>query len=267
MVRKALGRGLDALLPGPVSAVEKAEGVTEVDIDRVRPNVRQPREEFSSGSLESLAESLRTHGLLQPIVVRRVSDGYELIAGERRWRGAQRAGLHRIPALIREADSGEALELALVENLQRIDLNPIEEARGYRALLDEVGSSQEEVAAVAGKNRSTVANYLRLLRLPEPIQKSLADGDLSMGHARAILGLEDAAAQLRLAEEAIARGWSVRQTEARVRSHQRPSAMRAVAKDPDVQAAERELTESLGAKVMIHGQRTRADRNPLQWPG
>ena len=216
MTRKALGRGLEALLPPPtaasrpvdVEAEQPQEGavgvVTEVDIDRVRPNPRQPREQFDEDALETMAASLRERGMLQPLVVRRQDDGYQIIAGERRWRAAQRAGWHRVPVMVREATTIEALELALIENVQREDLNPLEEARAYEFLSTEAGLTQEQVAARVGRDRSTVANYLRLLTLPERVQALLVDRAIRMGHARAILGLEDPAAQTRLAEAAAA---------------------------------------------------------------
>lgn len=262
MARKALGRGLDALLPpgpGPEapSAPPGTEGayISEVDIDRVRPNPRQPRERFDEPALERMAASLVERGMLQPLVVRRTGQDFELIAGERRWRAAQRAGWHRVPVVIRDADQMEALELALVENLQREDLNPVEEARAYEMLSEEAGLSQEQIAERVGRERSTVTNYLRLLRLPEQVQALLVDGELSMGHARALLGLDKATAQIRLAEAAVAGGWSVRQTEAQVRAERRggPATKGAAARDPDTVAAEEKLGRALGTGVRIRG--------------
>lgn len=258
MARKALGRGLDALIPGwPASDTgQRRPELTELDIARIRPNPQQPRARFEEEAIESIAQSLRIHGMLQPVVVRRVADGYELIAGERRWRGAQRAGLERIPAVVREATPTVSLELALIENLQREDLNPIEEALAYRLLTDEMGLTQEEAAERVGKERSTVTNYLRLLNLGDQVQTLLVEGRLGMGHARALLSLPDAAAQTRLANEVVAKGLSVRQTEARVRSASRPPAERAAGhSDPDVVAAETKLSRALGAKVKIQGKK------------
>jgi len=261
MARKALGRGLDALLPQapppvaiPSAAGEAIASVSEVDIDTVRPNPRQPREHFDDEALESMAASLRDRGMLQPLIVRREGDGYQLIAGERRWRAAQRAGWHRVPVIVREATTVEALELALIENVQREDLNPLEEARAYEFLASEAGLTQEQVAERVGRERSTVANYLRLLGLPERVQELLVSGSLSMGHARALLGLKNGPAQIRLAETIAASGLSVRQTEARVRAARRnPKRGAAEGQDPDTLAAQERLGRALGAPVKIHG--------------
>ncbi len=256
MARKVLGRGLDALIPAEVAAAGPTGArLLELEIDLIRPNPQQPRESFDDKSIESMANSLKAHGVLQPIVVRESENGFELIAGERRWRGAQRAGLDRIPAVVREATPRQSLELALIENLQREDLNAIEQARAYHLLVDEMGLTQEKTAARVGKERSTVANYLRLLSLPETIQQQLVDGDLTMGHARALLGLSSAAAQLRVASQIVARGLTVRQTEARVRTENSPrnEATNPPPRDPDVAAAEERLAKSLGTPVAIRG--------------
>ena len=256
MARKALGRGLDALLPSVPATAGPGAQVATIETDRIRPNPQQPRERFDEAAIESMAASLREHGMLQPVVVRRVEDGYELIAGERRWRGAQRAGLERVPAVIRDASPRESLELALIENLQREDLNAIEVAQAYRLLVEEMGLTQEEAARRVGKERATVANYLRLLRLPDSVQAMLVEGRLEMGHARALLAAPDAAAQVRLAQEAIAKGWSVRQVEARARAVARPAARRrgrGGRRDPDVAAAEERLALALGTRVSIEG--------------
>jgi len=254
MARKALGRGLDALLPQRLPADGDAS-LTEVDIDLVRPNPRQPREHFDEASLRRMAASLTERGMLQPLVVRRAGKGFELIAGERRWRAAQRAGWHRVPVVVREASQDEALELALIENLQREDLNPIEEARAYEMLAKDAGLTQEDVAERVGRERSTVANYLRLLRLPESVQQALVEGALSMGHARALLGLDDAAAQMRLAKAAVSGGWNVRQTEAKVRAERggRGTGGEKRDRDPDTMAAEKKMTRAVGTPVRIVG--------------
>lgn len=268
MARKALGRGLDALLPQapsqvPASAATLASedpalvsvAVSEVDIDLVRPNPRQPRERFHEEALETMATSLAERGMLQPLLVRREGDGYQLIAGERRWRAAQRAGWSKVPVVVREATTLEALELALIENVQREDLNPLEEARAYEFLAAEAGLTQEEVAARVGRERSTVANFVRLLKLPDVVQQLLVSGELTMGHARALLGLDNAAQQERLAAEIVASGLSVRRTEARVRST-RLETKKAGAKashDPDTVAAQKQLARALGTSVKIHG--------------
>jgi len=263
MARKALGRGLDALLPpaahkAPPGIVAldgtQAASINEVDIDRVRPNPRQPREHFGEEALESMAASLRERGMLQPLVVRQQDDGYQIIAGERRWRAAQRAGWRRVPVVVREATTVEALELALIENLQREDLNPLEEARAYEFLSSEAGLTQEQVAERVGRERSTVTNYIRLLALPDRVQELLVAGSLSMGHARALLGLKERGAQIRLAEIVAAKGLSVRQAEARVRSEQRAKKDGGSAVDnADTVAAQDRLSRALGAPVQIRG--------------
>ena len=255
MARKVLGRGLDALIPAATPTNVSRSRLLELELDLIRPNPQQPRDSFDDESIDSMAASLMTHGVLQPIVVREAENGFELIAGERRWRGAQRAGLERIPAVVREATPRESLELALIENLQREDLNAIEQARAYQLLVDEMGLTQEQTAARVGKERSTVANYLRLLSLPTTIQQQLVDDDLTMGHARALLGLLSAAAQRRVAEEVVKRGLSVRQTEARVRAENSPRNARSETPtiDPDVAAAERRLAKALGTPVAIRG--------------
>ena len=264
MARKALGRGLDALLPPPapqapppgIVAIDDPPGavITEVDIDRVRPNARQPREEFKDEALDSMAASLREHGMLQPLLVRQHGENYEIIVGERRWRAAQRAGWRRVPVVVREATTVEALELALIENIQREDLNALEEARAYEFLASEAGLTQEQVAERVGRDRSTVANYIRLLSLPERVQELVVAGALSMGHARALLGLKDRGAQVRLAEAIGAGGLSVRQTESRVRrERQAKKGAGPQAVDPDTVAAQDRLSCSLGAPVKIRG--------------
>ena len=205
MTRKVLGRGLGALIPSrtpehpqpPPAAAAHQPGLLQLDIGKIVPNPNQPRKEFAADKLDELSASIAARGLIQPVIVRPLGDGrYELIAGERRWRAAGQAGLARIPAVVRHAESAEALELALIENIQREDLNPIETAKAYRYLAETFDFSHEEVAAKVGKDRSSVTNLLRLLNLPEEIQKDVAAGTLSMGHARALLGIPDRAAQL-----------------------------------------------------------------------
>jgi ParB family chromosome partitioning protein len=231
--RKALGRGLAALIPGApapasighadVIPVRRADGASAggarvVAIEDVHPSPTQPRKTFDDAKLDELAASIRAQGIIQPLVVRaRVGGGYELVAGERRWRAAQRAGLHDVPVVVRELDSTKAFEMALVENLQREDLNPLEEAAGYERLVSEFGYTQESLAERVGKDRSTVANALRLLRLPEAVRGLVAEGRLSMGHARALLGLDSVAAMERLARRTTAQDLSVRKVEELVR--------------------------------------------------
>src|SRR5215510_10993323 len=219
--KRGLGRGLGALLS---SSPIEGEPLLEVSTDEISPNPNQPRKVFGPEGLEELAASIRSSGLLQPVIARRTAHGYELIAGERRWRAARQAGLERIPVIVREATDAESLELALVENLLREDLNPIEEAEAYQKLLAQFNWTQEQLAQRVGRDRSSIANCLRLLKLPDVIQEDLRTGRLTMGHARALLPLPGAAEQLKLREEILSHSWSVRATEADVqRSRQRPA--------------------------------------------
>ena len=223
--RQALGRGLAALIPGasdapaaPATPGQTGSGLRTLDIETIHPSSKQPRKHFDDSRLDELAESIRSQGIIQPLVVRmRAGGGYELVAGERRWRAAQRAGLHQVPAVVREVAESQAFEMALVENLQREDLNPIEEAEGYQRLVAEFGYTQESLSARVGKDRSTVANALRLLKLPPAVRGMVIEGRLNMGHARALLGLESDPAIERLARQAASRGLSVRQVEALVK--------------------------------------------------
>ena len=215
--RKALGRGLRALIPEPVAPLRR-EPAQEVDLDLLRPNREQPRGIIEDGRLDELAASIRSHGIIQPLVVTRQEDGkFEIVAGERRWRAAQRAGLLRVPVVERTVANSKRLELALIENIQREDLNAIETAAAYARLADEFGFTQEEIARSVGRDRATVANYQRLLRLPAEVRAEVASGALSMGHARALAGLADEQAQLEIAREVLARDLSVRETEALVK--------------------------------------------------
>ena len=265
--RPALGRGLSALIrdtapppPRDQPMVDRSRP-TELDIDLLTPNPRQPRVHIDDGRLEELAQSIRANGIIQPIVVRRVDDAasgaqghhYEIVAGERRWRAAQRAGLLKVPVAIREVPDEKLLEVALIENIQREDLNPIEEAQAYRRLTDELQLSQETIATQVGKDRATVANYMRLLRLPAEVRTALSEGALSMGHARALLALPDEAAQRRVGRDVIARGLSVRDTEALVRHETtpKPEAPPAPKVDANTRAAEEKLKLALGTRVRI----------------
>lgn len=215
-----LGRGLAALLGGPAPAgVSSGGGLLELEVAAIRPNPHQPRRRFDERALDALAESIRTSGLVQPVVVRPLTEGgYELIAGERRWQAARRAGIARVPAMIREAGERERLELALVENVVREDLNPMELARAVAALVEDFGQSHAEVAATLGRSRPAVSNLIRLLELPEPVQELVESGALSEGHARAVLMADGARARRELAERVVADGLSVRQTEAAART-------------------------------------------------
>ena len=260
--RPALGRGLSALIPpaAPAPAPAARETApresprpTELDIDLLAPNPDQPRVQIDDQKLDELAQSIRGHGVLQPILVRRVNDRYEIVAGERRWRAAQRAGLLKVPVTVRDIADDKLLEVALIENIQRENLNPIEEAQAYRRLADELRLSQEAIAAAVGKDRATIANYIRLLRLPAEVKNDLASGGLSMGHARALISLPDEAAQRRIAREVVSRGLSVRETEALARREQSPppTPPPAAPVDPNTRAAEDRLKLALGTRVRI----------------
>ena len=258
--RPALGRGLSALIPPaappppPLAAPrESAQGrPAELDIDLLTPNPRQPRQQIEETALEELAQSIRSHGVIQPILVRRVGDRNEIVAGERRWRAAQRAGLLKVPVVYRDVPDERLLEIALIENIQREDLNPIEEAQAYRRLVDELQMSQESIATAVGKDRATVSNYMRLLKLPAEVRNDLASGTLSMGHARALVTMPDEAAQRRVAREVVSRGLSVRETEAMAKRELNP-AIPPLPKpaDPNTRAAENQLKVALGTRVRI----------------
>ena len=254
--RSALGKGLSALIP---DAPEQRPAVTELDVDLLRPNQLQPRVRVDESRLEDLAASIKAHGVIQPIVVRRVDGAYEIVAGERRWRAAQQAGLRRVPVVVRDQDATGrqgVLEMALIENIQREDLNAIEEAAAYRRLADEFHLTQDAIATAVGRDRSTIANMVRLLKLPDEVQAEVAAGRLSMGHARALLALPDEAAQRTAAREIIAHTLSVRETEGLVKkSIEAPPAPAASAPRPapDVhtRAAEEKLRLQLGTRVRI----------------
>jgi ParB family chromosome partitioning protein len=219
--RGGLGKGLGALIPAGVP--EGLGGLEEIPVAQIRPNPYQPREHFDEEELGSLAESIKEVGILQPVLVRETSDGYELIAGERRWRAARRVGLQQIPALVRETDDASALEHALVENVHRADLNVLEEAAAYQQLIEDFGLTHEEVAIRVGRSRAAVSNTLRLLQLPPAVQRMVRDGSLTMGHARALLGSPDRALQERLAKRVVTEGLSVRAVEEELRAP-RPAA-------------------------------------------
>src|SRR5713101_3329463 len=248
MAREALGRGLRALLEGTEAAGE-AE-LLQLPVSQVHPNPYQPRQHFDPERLQELATSLQAQGLLQPIVVRRHHDGFELIAGERRWRAAQMAGFETIPALVKPASDEEVLGLALLENLQREDRNPLEEARAYQRLQSEFHLRQEDVAHYVGKDRSSIANALRLLKLPQVLQEDLAAGRLSMGHARALLALESEEEQRRLRDQILAGGLSVRETEGHVRTQKR-AAPDGRAKPSHFVVIEAALQQHFGTRVAI----------------
>jgi len=250
MVKHGLGRGLGALLPS-----RGEEGLQEIAIDAIVPNPYQPRKSFSDATLRELGESMKQSGVLQPVIVRRQGSKYQLIVGERRWRAARLAGLGKIPAVIREATDSESIELALVENLLREDLNPMEEAEAYQRLLTEFGWMQEDLAGRVGRDRSSVSNSLRLLRLPATIQEDLRSGRLTTGHARALLGLSTESEQLKLREEILAQAWSVRTTEEGVK--RRRATRRTPRRSPDLDALEEQLRERLATRVRIVGSEKR----------
>lgn len=252
-----LGRGLGALLPDSDTLASAGSGLTEVPIQSIRPNPHQPRSTFDETALQELAASIREHGLIQPlIVVRAGEDRYTLIAGERRWRASQIARLETVPVLIKDAAPHQMLELALIENVQRADLNSLEEALAYKQLSDEFGLTQDQVAQRVGKSRVAITNTLRLLKLPEPIKARLADGTISEGHARALLMLNDSATQQRILTQIIKNDLNVRQTEelARRLSEHHPAAAKPPAPNrisPDTRALEDRLRRSLGTKVNL----------------
>ena len=252
--RSRLGRGLASLIGDlGAEANDRARTQRRLPIELLKPKPNNPRRAFSESQLDELAQSIRDRGIIQPLVVRPAShDNYEIVAGERRWRAAQRAGLHDVPVVVVEVNDGEALQLAIIENIQRADLNPIEEANAYQRLADQFGYSQEEIAKTVGKSRPHVANTLRLLKLKKPIQELIETNKLDAGHARLLVGLDD---QQQLAELIVARGYSVRQVEAMIReraarTQSKPREPRS--KDANSLAFERRLTDALGLQVTLN---------------
>ncbi|MBI3001515.1 MAG: ParB/RepB/Spo0J family partition protein, partial [Deltaproteobacteria bacterium] len=251
MLKKGLGRGLGALIPGVEEPKEL--GQLQLEVDSIVPSPFQPRRAFDPGKIEEMAASMRDQGVIQPLLVRRQGDGYELIAGERRLRAAVKAGLRKVPVVVKEASDVEALQLALIENLQREDLNPMDEASAYQKLQREFGLSQEEIAARVGKSRPAVANAMRLLLLPQGLQEEVAQGKLPVGQARALLGLQEEAAIVAAAREVLAKGLSARQTErlvGRLKSGRKRRRGIALA-DPDLRALIERLQRALGTKVRL----------------
>lgn len=263
--QRRLGKGLSALLPTKPAAVPIAStpaaaapamAPNQLPIDSIEPNPDQPREVFHPERLEELAASIRVHGVIQPLLVRKSGKGYQIIAGERRWRAAKLAGLSELPIIIQEVAERDVLEIALIENIQREDLNPMEAAHAFDRLSREFGLSQEEIGRRTGKDRATISNLLRLLRLPQPVQQFVAAGQLSMGHARAILGLHGADEQIELAKKAVAQGMSVRQVEREAQTSlgdviEAGSMAKKKQEDPNVRAAVEALQSALGTRVRI----------------
>ena len=256
MTRRALGRGLSALLSDKPAT--SSEEFTEIDVDLLEPNHLQPRTRFDETRIDELSQSIKQNGLVQPILVRRITEGrYQIVAGERRWRAAQRAGLQLIPAIVREIPDEKMLELALIENIQRQELNAIEEAYAYKRLIETLGLTQEAVAQRVGRDRTFITNYLRLLRLPEDIQQLVEESKISMGHARALLGVDDPEIQRKIAHNIVGRGLSVRETERTVkRIIEGASAAAAVhptarPDDANLRAAEDKLRRRLGTQVKV----------------
>ena len=257
-LKGGLGKGLSNLLSTEDIFDAEAPGFFLCPIEKIRPNPAQPRIRMDESALGALTESIKSKGLIQPLVVTEKGDEYLLIAGERRWRAAQRAGLKKVPVVIKDYGPNEALEVALIENIQREDLNPIEEALAYKKMAEELGLSQSEIASKVGKDRSTIANLLRLLKLPEEVQRAVLEEDITTGHAKAILMLDDEALQKRLCKEVMEKGLSVRRTEElarrllRGRSPQRTKSE----PDPDREALSKRLSEQIGARVkIVHGKK------------
>lgn len=251
-----MGRGLSALISTGPSPAGNDE-IREIELDLIRPGQQQPRTTFDQAKLEELAQSIVNTGVIQPLLVRPVGGLFELVAGERRWRAAQLAGLHRIPAIVREIPNDKVLELALIENIQRAELNPVEEANAYKNLIDSLGLTQDEVARRVGRDRTFVTNYLRVLKLPGDVQELIEQEKISFGHARALLGVSDPMMQRRLAQKVVKHNWSVRETERRVKYlyRQEPKGPKLPAPstqaDPNVRAAETKLRRTLGTQVRI----------------
>jgi ParB family chromosome partitioning protein len=258
MARQPLGRGLSALIGEPTAGTAAVETGSEIDIDLIEPNPQQPRNRFDARDLEDLAASIRANGIVQPIVVRPHAGRFQIIAGERRWRASQQAGLRRVPVVVKEIPDDKLLELALVENIQRRELNPIEEANAYRKLIDNIGLTQEQVAERVGKERTLITTIMRLLRLPEDVQRHIIEGKLSLSHGRALLMSEDPKVQREVAQRAVDKDLSVRDTERAIKraagaSDKAEAAKRSIIlKDANMRAAETRLARYLGTNVKIH---------------
>ena len=274
MAKKArgLGKGLDALFGDmevsvepsskeeessavhDIEAAETHEGIKYIDINNIKPNANQPRKTFDEGKLEELADSIREHGLIQPLVVRKSTNGYEIVAGERRWRAARKIGIKEFPAIVRELSDEENMLLAIIENMQREDLDPIEEAEGISQMIETYGLSQEQVSKSLGKSRPYITNQLRLLKLPEELRKMVSDGRLSSGHVRALITIDDEEKQIKLAVQAVEQGLSVRQVEALAKANKKVKKSKSAKKkkSADVKRVEEDLKVALGTKVNLN---------------
>lgn len=250
--RKALGRGLSALFPES-SMIDDERGFFYCPVESISPNPLQPRQDFSDSELSELANSIKEKGIIQPVLVTKVKDGFQLIAGERRWRAAQKAGVQKIPAWVRDVSPAESLELALIENIQRKDLNAIEEAMAYQEMIQKSSLTQESLSKRIGKDRSTIANLLRLLKLPDFIQKDVVDGDLTTGHARVLAGINSQASQRVLRDIIIKRSLSVRQTESLAKKMPQPNRKEEPSPEKDyyIESLAKDIENSLGTKVSI----------------
>jgi ParB family transcriptional regulator, chromosome partitioning protein len=257
MTKRALGKGLGAFIPEEFGII-KEERYAELDVTQLRPNPLQPRMRFDEKSIDELAQSIRESGVVQPVLVVQEEGHYKIIVGERRWRAAQKAGLKKIPVMIRNLPPDKQLEISIIENIHREDLNPLEIALAYQKMTQDLNYTQQEIAEKVGKDRTSVTNYLRLLKLPQEIQDALADGSLSMGHARAILALEDAEAQLAAFREITDKSLSVRSSEKLAnRLKERPPRVQRSLEDPDLHALQEDLLKALGTKVLISGNRNK----------
>lgn len=257
MSKKALGKGLGAFIPDEFGIL-KEERFAEVEIDQIKPNPFQPRMKFDDQSIEELAQSIRESGVVQPVVVAPEEDYYKIIVGERRWRAAQKAGLRKIPVLIRNIPREKQVEISLIENIHREELNPLEIAQAFERLIQEQGYTQQQVAEKVGKDRTSVTNYIRLLKLPQEILDHINSGAVSMGHARALLALEEASAQLFACRQIIDKNLSVRNAERLVNKlKERPPRTQRHLEDPDLRALQEEMLKILGTKVLISGSRTK----------
>ena len=257
MMKKALGKGLGAFIPEEFGIL-KDERYADLDVDQIRPNPNQPRQRFDEQAIDELAQSIRESGLVQPLLVVPEDDHYQIVVGERRWRAAQKAGLRKVPVLIRTIPKEKQLEFALIENIHREDLNPLEIGLAYQRLTQDLNLTQQEIADKVGKDRTSITNYIRLLKLPEEVRRYLAEEKLTMGHAKALLALEEEELQLSVGRQVAEKGLSVRQTEkivARMKEHA-PRTQRSLA-DPDLHALQEELIKTLGTKVQIKGSRNK----------